>query len=342
MKSVTSTLLLCICIVGTSRTQIGIHLRANGDVGIGDSTPYTRLTLTGPVGFNNGATPMHYMFENGNGHPVRAVFAHSPDIPDKGLFYDDGIENFQFGNGLTGIWLNINEPSIGIGVPDPYNSLIVAGTSDIAPAILRIGNSGAFDQSNSGALIFDEDVSAALASDNFCGIALKYNGITNRLDYLGDCAENTSLDNAQLIMSMSRDGNIGIGTAPDSLFRLQVAGDIRAEEIIVETGWADFVFDDDYRLRPLDDLESYIQTNGHLPDIPSAAAIESDGLSVGDMSMRFMQKIEELTLYTIEQEKRLKVQDENLRIQDEKITGLLKLTEQLQSELKEIRKELKR
>jgi hypothetical protein len=335
MKSVTSTLLLCLCIVGTSRTQIGIQLRANGDVGIGDSTPYTRLTLSGPVGFNNGASPMHYMFENGNGHPVRAVFSHSPDIPDKGLFYDDAIENFRFSKGLNGIWLDLNEPAMGIGVANPYNSLIVAGTSDIAPAILRIGNSGAFDQSNSGALIFDEDVSAVLASDNFCGIALKYNGITNRLDYLGDCAENTSLDNALLIMSMSRDGNIGIGTAPDSIFRLQVAGDMRAEEIIVETEWADFVFDEDYDLLSIEELESFIQQNGHLPDIPNAAAIESDGLSVGDMSVRFMQKIEELTLYTIDQEKRLKQQDEQ-------ISELLELTLKLQSELKEIRKDLQK
>jgi len=335
MKSVTSTLLLCLCIVGTSRAQIGIQLRANGDVGIGDSTPYTRLTLSGPVGFNNGTFPMHYMFENGDTHPVRAVFSHSPLIPDKGLFYDDNNENFRFGKGSTGIWLDLDEPAVGIGVADPYNSLIVAGTSDLSPAILRIGNSGSFDQTNSGALIFDEDINAALAPDNFCGIALRYNGATNRLDYLGDCGDNTSLDNAKLIMSMSREGNIGFGTAPDSMYRLQIAGHMRAQEIVVETGWADFVFDDAYHLRPLAELESFIQSNGHLPDIPNAASIESNGLSVGEMSVRFMQKIEELTLYTIDQEKRLE-------IQDEQINELVELTLELKTELKELRKELEK
>jgi hypothetical protein len=333
MKSVTSTLLLCLCIVGTSRTQIGIQLRANGDVGIGDSTPYTRLTLSGPVGYNNGTFPMHYMFENGNSHPVRAIFSHSPLLPDKGLFYYDSIENFRFGKDLTGIWFDIDEPAVGIGVADPFNSLIVAGNSDLSPAILRIGNSGSFDQTNSGALIFDEDISAALAPDNFCGIALRYNGATNRLDYLGDCANNTSLDNALLIMSMSREGNIGFGTAPDSIYRLQVAGDMRVEEIIVETGWADFVFDDAFVLRPLAEVESFIRANGHLPDIPTGVSIESNGLSLGDISARFMQKIEELTLYTIDQEKRLETQDEQ-------IAKLLKLTLDLKTELAEIRKEL--
>lgn len=277
---------------------------------------------------------MHYMYENGNAHPARAVFAHSPLIPDKGLFYHDAIENFQFGKGVTGIWLDIKEPAVGIGVSDPYNSLIVAGTSDETPAILRIGNSGAFDQVNSGALIFDEDINAALAPDNFCGIALRYNGLTNRLDYLGDCTDNTSLDNASLIMSMSRDGNIGFGTTPDSMYRVQVAGDMRAEEIIVETGWADYVFEETYDLRSLAEVEAFILKNGHLPDIPSGTSVESNGLSVGDMSVRFMQKIEELTLYTIDQEKRLETQQEQ-------INQLVTLTQELKTELTELKKEKK-
>lgn len=334
MKSVTSTLLLCLCIVGTSRAQIGIQLRANGDVGIGDETPFTRLTLSGPVGFNNGTFPMHYMFENGNAHQVRAVFSHSPLTPDLGLFYNDSTENFRFGKGQTGIWLGLKEPAVGIGVSDPYNSLIVAGVSDQTPAIIRIGNSGSFDQTNSGALIFDEDINAALAPDNFCGIALRYNGLTNRLDYLGDCADNTSLDNARLIMSLSRNGNIGFGTAPDSMYRIQIAGYMRAEEIVVETGWADFVFEDTYTLRPLKEVESFIDTYGHLPDIPNGKSIQSNGLLVGDMSMRLMQKIEELTLYTIEQEKRLETQDEQIK-------ALLELTNKMEIQLKEIRKEIK-
>jgi len=273
------------------------------------------------------------MFENGDAHPVRAVFSHSPLLPDKGLFYDDQIENFLFGNGLSGIWLDIDQPALGIGISDPYNSLIVAGVSDETPAILRIGNSGAFDQTNSGALIFDEDINAALAPDNFCGIALRYNGATNRLDYLGDCADNTSLDNARLIMSMSRDGNVGFGTEPDSMYRIQIAGDMRAEEIIVETGWADFVFEEEYNLRPLSEVESFIQKNGHLPDIPIGTSIESKGLSVGEISMRFMQKIEELTLYSIDQDKRLEIQNEQIKL-------LISLTNDLHSELKELKKEL--
>ena len=308
MKCVAYTLLLCFCVVVTSHAQNGIHITKNGNVGIGDETPYSRLTLSGTVGYHNGTFPLNYMFESGETHPLRALFAYSPEFPSKGFLYDDQTANFTFGDGIGGIWFNMEDPAIGIGVPDPFNSLIVAGNSATTPAILRLGNKGGFDQVNSGALIFDEDVEAALGSQNFCGIAMRYNGLTNTLEYLGDCTDDTDLDNAQLIMSVARDGNVGFGSAPDSMYRVQVAGHVRAEEIVVETGWADYVFEHDYKLRSLEQVDEYIATNGHLPGIPSASEVETKGLEVGDMSRLFMEKIEELTLYTISQNQKLKEQ----------------------------------
>ena len=209
MKCVAYTLLLCTCIVVTSHAQNGIHITQVGNVGIGDETPYSRLTLSGTLGYHNGTFPLNYIFENGESHPKRALFAHSPNQINKGLMYDDQSSSFLFGNGQTGVWLNIEQPAIGIGVQDPFNSLIVAGTGSSSPAILRLGNRGGFDEVNSGTLIFDEDVDAALTDENFCGIAMRYNGLTNRLEYLGDCTENTDLSNAGLIMSIARDGNVG-------------------------------------------------------------------------------------------------------------------------------------
>ncbi len=84
-------------------------------------------------------------------------------------------------------------------------------------------------------------------------------------------------------------------------------GLLRATEILVEErNWSDFVFEPDYNPIPLNELEAYIKQNNHLPDIPSAKEIKANGLKLGKMQKLQMQKIEELTLYIIEQNKRIK------------------------------------
>ncbi len=99
-------------------------------------------------------------------------------------------------------------------------------------------------------------------------------------------------------------GNVGIGT-DNPTYKLSVLGNIRSTEVVVETGWADYVFDKKYRLRSLNDLEKFIQQNKHLPNIPSAKEVEEKGLHLGDTQKRMMEKIEELTLYIIELNKKI-------------------------------------
>lgn len=105
-------------------------------------------------------------------------------------------------------------------------------------------------------------------------------------------------------MVITGDGNVGIGTTTPNN-KLDVKGTIRAEELIVETGWADFVFKDDYELMSLNKIEDYIAQNGHLPDIPTAKDVEENGIGVGQMQTKLLQKIEELTLHLIKQNKRI-------------------------------------
>ena len=106
-------------------------------------------------------------------------------------------------------------------------------------------------------------------------------------------------------MVIDNTGNVGIGTtSPQS--ELAVDGTITTKEIIVtETGWPDFVFEDDYVLRPLEEVARYIEKHGHLPEIPSAAEVEAHGAKVGEMQAKLLQKIEELTLYLIAQDKEI-------------------------------------
>ncbi len=103
---------------------------------------------------------------------------------------------------------------------------------------------------------------------------------------------------------MSFRGNVGIGTtAPNH--KLDVKGTIRAEEVIVETGWADYVFEDGYALPSLREVEAHIQEKGHLPGVPSSEAIVADGLSLGESQSLMMAKIEELTLYLLEKDRQV-------------------------------------
>jgi hypothetical protein len=119
-------------------------------------------------------------------------------------------------------------------------------------------------------------------------------------------------------------GNVLIGktSQTNSSYKLDVNGNARANGIVVNTTGADFVFNDKYALRKLSEVKSYIDQNHHLPEIPSAEQMKKDGLNVGEMNTKLLQKIEELTLYLIDKDKQvmqLKSQVEQLQNQAKQV-----------------------
>jgi|GEM_PF-4762257 len=114
------------------------------------------------------------------------------------------------------------------------------------------------------------------------------------------------------------EGNVGIGTTHIGSWKLAVGGKIRAEEIKVETDWADYVFAQGYDLPSLEQVEAHIQEKGHLINIPSAAEVEAHGIELGDMNRLLLEKIEELTLYILKQEKRIKELEERTSLDPNK------------------------
>ena len=138
-------------------------------------------------------------------------------------------------------------------------------------------------------------------------------------------------------ITVNNGGYVGIGMEPSASYRLKVAGDmyigvdlkvtnelkagsasigngftcsadgqVRTKGIRVTLdGWSDFVFDDGYRLPSLKEVEQYIARHRHLPDIPSAAEVEQQGIDLGQMNALLLQKVEELTLYIIDMQKQI-------------------------------------
>ena len=224
--------------------------------------------------------------------------------------------------------------NVGIGVSSPESKLHIYN-----------GNSNGFRDLYASAIIEGEDSRLQLLStndgDNGSSVSLTNENsswtfhhttlnLNNRLDIgyrISNDIENiTSLQD--IFMSILPDGNIGIGTTNPDSWKLAVNGNIRAKEVKVETGWSDFVFYKDYNLPTLDDVENHIRKKGHLKDIPSAKEVEENGIFLGEMDSKLLQKIEELTLYTIQQEKKIK----KLEALNAKIIQLQKRLDKLEKE----------
>jgi hypothetical protein len=132
------------------------------------------------------------------------------------------------------------------------------------------------------------------------------------------------------VMAFDYLGNVGIGTSlPDAT--LAVKGTIHANEVRVDLNvpGPDYVFDESYTLASLKKLNEYIQQNKHLPEIPSACSLEESGLNLGEMNMLLLKKIEELTLYAIEQNRQAELQDEKFEQQEARIKDLERLVNEL-------------
>lgn len=138
-------------------------------------------------------------------------------------------------------------------------------------------------------------------------------------------------------------GKVGIGTHnPDH--ELTVKGKIHAEEVIVDLSVPapDYVFEPSYELITIEELEEYIQENKHLPEVPSAKVMEENGITLGEMNMILLKKIEELTLYTIEQQKDLELSLQKLKDEREAIVKLQKDVEGLKKSLVELNKHIEK
>ena len=213
--------------------------------------------------------------------------------------------------------------NVGIGTTSPSSTLEVVTSYSSNPRGITVTNTSAgggqiWLRRNVGSAVASGDMLGSLTLDGWNGSAygLGAGGAIIR----GMATENwgssamgggilfTTTPNGSTApaerMRIDQSGNVGIGTTAPQ-YKLSVNGTIGAKEVIItNTGWADYVFGPDYRLKPLKEIASFVQANHHLPGIPTAAEVQENGISVGEGQSKLLAKVEELTLHMIQAEER--------------------------------------
>ncbi|SEC19916.1 hypothetical protein SAMN04489761_2356 [Tenacibaculum sp. MAR_2009_124] len=149
--------------------------------------------------------------------------------------------------------------------------------------------------------------------------------------------EDIAATKAKAKFFINSSGDVGIGTTTPGA-KLAVDGRVLAKEVKVSiTDFPDYVFENDYELLSLQQVERYIQEKGHLPNIPSAKEVEeNEGIDLGDMQKNLLEKIEELTLYTIQQEKKLSKQNQLIKTNKKERKELIRLIHDLNNRVKQL------
>jgi len=153
------------------------------------------------------------------------------------------------------------------------------------------------------------------SGENMKYVAYEKNGTPLNTDILTDIADyQANMTSSYFSRFFSFNGNVGIGTAVP-VEALSVKGKILAEEVKVapSANWPDYVFEENYNLPSLAELENYIKANKHLPGIPDQAKVKEEGISLGEMNRKLLEKVEELTLHVIRLTKENEMQQQEIQ-----------------------------
>ncbi len=321
----------------------------NGNIGIGTTDITERLVL-----YNPNMLQVSTQYGNlGTGIGLNNGFIVGVESAGNGLVWNRENQFIRFGTNATErIRISANG-NVGIGTTSPKEMLEVAGA-------LRVQNQGngykkgIFLFTNS--LINGDNTGIDFCTSNhqdFIGARIEAERVSGGFSNMniktlknGDVSNNPSSS-----VYIKHTGQVGIGTTTPSA-KLDVNGNIKAHEIEVTLAamhdlqlngtlaannitytangnTADFVFEDNYHLKDLSEVEAFIKVNKHLPEIPSATDMEATGVNLAEMNKLLLMKVEELTLYSIEQEKALideaakgKALEERLNKLEELLTNL--------------------
>ncbi|THU40049.1 hypothetical protein FAM09_09195 [Niastella caeni] len=340
-----------------------VYVKNTGNVGIGTQTPATKLDVNGIVTAGNAGGGYHlivndiptarwalgtgnHAFHIANDYPVTTTWA------EKFVISRDGNVGIGVTNPSAKLELpNNGAASLRVGVSSNManthtqllNSLAVVGevpaaissSGAVASDFFNNGNSPTWagtllfhygsglgqgylypnvpvDKRNLGVLHFQNQSNGLIVASGGLYLAAGYN----------------------LLATLHANGNVGIGT-DNPAYKLHVNGTVWGNNFITSGGYGypDYVFDSTYQLPTLQQVETYIKQNHHLPEVPSEAEVKKDGINLREHHVILLKKVEELTLYAIEQNKKQQEQNERLKQLEEKMAVMMEENNKLKEEL---------
>lgn len=290
---------------------------ASGNVGIGTTSPEAKLEVhnTGTIGAKwNPANSYLTIKDNNNSLIIDPNELYSSQTMRIGTANGD----IKFGSvnetGAVDKMIIKGNGNVGIGTSVPAAKLEVKGQGTLASSWEPAKSYFTITDGNSSLIADSNEIysSGTLHVGSAGGDVVKFRMI-------GD-------NGPEEKMIIKGNGNVGIGTTvPDA--KLTVNGDIHTKEVKVDLNGAvapDYVFKEDYHLHSLEEVQAHIKEKGHLPGIPSAKEMGEEGINLKEMNLKLLEKVEELTLYTIQQQKQIEV--------------ILEENQQLQKEIDELKK----
>jgi hypothetical protein len=277
----------------------GATLYHLGKVGIGTNASDYGLTVSGDLGFfgaglDGSSLQRATIYANTSNHFL--IEAPKTSAGDK--------LNISFnwrGSGPTPFFIQGSNANVGINTTSPYQKLTVNG-------VLGIYGSGL-----DGSILQHTSIYTDVAN------GLLIEGAKTSSGTKLDISFNWRGSGIVPFIIKGSNSNVGLGTSnPDE--KLTVKGKIHAEEVRVDLSvpGPDYVFDKDYSLLPLRDLEAYISSNKHLPEVPSAKQMAENGLELKEMNLLLLKKVEELTLHLIEANKKIEKLSDDVKALKEK------------------------
>lgn len=314
----------------------------SGNIGIGTTTPQIKLHVVGgyiAASTSNSLEGFTQLWDNNS-------IMWKVGNMNEGLRFGSATD--LLAGGYSEKMIIKDNGNLGIGLHDPLAKLHVNGNSILESDLEVKGDfvlGSLFNTVGKGKVLSFDNVS------NFDELSIfRYNVASDQSELrvtIGDdggsadgfiIGVNHYSNGWQPKFRFSADGRLSVGTFDMSPgYRLFVEEGIRTRKVKVDqASWADFVFSPSYKLRPISELKSFINEHHHLPDVPSEKEVVENGQDLGEMNKILLQKIEELTLYAIEQDERIKEQQAFIQGQTKMITNQTGKINQLESLLEKL------